>query len=501
MPILFNNVGFEWPNGKIIFNRVHLSLESKIYGLVGPNGVGKTTLAKLLLQQLQPTTGSVDISRESLFYFLQMEAPQEISIAEYLVDAIASGDPLVFQFTKNFSLEQSCLSLSGGEWTRVRLAKVAGSGATFIVLDEPTNHLDQQGKQAVREFIESFQGGVLIISHDREVLELTDKIIELTPGRVSIYGGNWSDYYRERIQERERLRANLQNAEKQRDTVQEQRQRKLQDQVKRQHQGKLKGLKGGMPKILLGARKRNAQVTFGKIDHNTMDDVNSAVENTLEAYKKLKVDPVMYARLPEVQIPEGKLIFAAKDFNFRFQGGVTNLLKNNLTFSFKGAARVAIQGINGSGKSTLLKLLRKENLDIELDGYLEMGSVRAAFLDQNYSMLNSDLSVLENIQETANLETSQLRSLLAMFLFENDKVHQKVSELSGGERLRASLAKVLLANPPANALFLDEPTNNLDFPNIEFLESLLAQYQGALVVISHDKTFLNNIDIQDTIYL
>lgn len=500
MPILFKNVGYEWPNGHLIFNNLNFSLEHKIYGLVGANGAGKTTLARLISGDLDPTSGSIsNTDQERVQFFQQSETPPKITISEYLSEASRAYDPFQTAFLKGLSDKRLCSSLSGGEWARVRLAKVGSSDSTFLILDEPTNHLDCSGRKAVHEFLDRFRGGVLIISHDREILEKADKILELTSNGLSVFGGSWSEYSTRREKERARLGLDLEKAKKRRKDRQRSRQQKMERQAKRQKQGKLNAPTSGLPKILLGARKRAAQVSQGKIDRTTMNEVDDAVAEAWDAFQKLKIDPVMYARLPEVSLPPGKMVIEAKEFNFRFAGAHRNLWPTDLTFSFRGPARIAIQGPNGSGKSTLLHLLKKEKLSGSSKGSLQIGSVRATFLDQDYSMLNKELSVIENIQEAAKLPESELRSLLAMFLFTGEKVHQQVSELSGGEVLRVALAQVLLSNPPANVLCLDEPTNNLDIPNIEFLEELLKQYKGALIVVSHDAKFLERLGLTDEI--
>ncbi|WP_408095610.1 ATP-binding cassette domain-containing protein [Peredibacter sp. HCB2-198] len=500
MTIVFNHVGFEWPNGQSVFNDINFSLESKIYGLIGPNGVGKTTLANLLLGDLEPTKGSIAKGTEVVRVFHQKETPPNISIAEYLMETNAFEEPLFLSFLKNLSLEQVCSSLSGGEWARVRLVKTAASGASFIILDEPTNHMDREGREVIQEFLNFFTGGVLIISHDREVLERVEKIIELSNQGLSLFTGGWGEYSLWRERERNKLGHDLEEAKKRRTASIEERQEKIEKQQKRQAQGRKLGLSGSLPRILAGGRKRRAQETLGDIDKNTMERLNEAVNDAWDAYQKLKIDPVMFANLPQVEIPQGKLIVEARDFNFHFKGQ-KDLWTNDLSFSFHGPSRIAITGANGSGKSTLLQLFLGKTLSGEKKGSLSFGSVEIGLIDQNYSVLNHEQSVFDNVRAVTQISDKDLRNALAMFLFQGERVSQKVSELSGGEKLRASLAKVLLSEPVAQVLILDEPTNNLDMPNIEFLESLLLEYKGALIVVSHDSVFLENLELTGIIEL
>lgn len=501
MTIIFKNVGFEWPNGKSIFTRLNLSLESNTYGLVGPNGIGKTTLARLLSGELFPTEGEILSGKESVYYFEQDEGPENISIMEYLASASVFEEPLYLSFLKDLPFDQQCSSLSGGEWSRVRLVKAAGSGASFIILDEPTNHMDQEGRKAVHDFVEFYSGGILIISHDRELLEKVDQVLELSSHGLSLYSGRWSDYLEWRDIERESLQHDLEIAKKKRIASELERREKLGKQSKRQREGKKRAKKGGMPRIILGGMKRRAQATMGKLDKSTTEKLDGAVKEAWEAYQKLKVDPVMFAELPQINLPHGKLVMEADKFNFRFKGAEKNLWKENLNFLAKGACRVGILGSNGSGKSTLLQLMNGKDLEGETTGTLTLGAVEARFLDQDYSLLDKEKSIMENVQKKSDMNDVELRNFLAMFLFPGEAVYQKVSQLSGGEKLRAALAGVLLASPPANVLILDEPTNNLDIPNIEFLESLLREYQGALIVVSHDKEFVDNLELDQIISL
>ncbi|WPU66620.1 ATP-binding cassette domain-containing protein [Peredibacter starrii] len=500
MTIVFNNVGFEWPDGQQIFKSINFSLETKIYGLIGPNGVGKTTLANLLLGDLDPTSGTISKGSEVVHIFHQKETPPEISLSEYLMETNAFEESLLLSFLKNLSLEQTCSSLSGGEWARVRLVKTAASGASFIILDEPTNHMDREGRDVIQEFLNFFNGGVLIISHDREILERVDKIIELSNQGLSLFSGGWGEYSIWRERERDKLGHDLEEAKKRKAASIEERQEKVEKQQKRLAQGKKMGNSGSLPRILAGGRKRRAQQTMGDIDKNTMERLNEAVNDAWDAFQKLKVDPVMFANLPQVEIPQGKLIVEARDFNFHFDGQ-EDLWSNDLSFTFHGPARLAITGANGSGKSTLLQLFLGKNLPGEKRGSLGFGSVEVGLIDQHYSVLNHDESVFDNVRSVTQMSDKDLRNALAMFLFQGERVSQKVSELSGGEKLRASLAKVLLSEPVPQVLIMDEPTNNLDMPNIEFLESLLLEFNGALIVVSHDHVFLENLDLTGIIDL
>lgn len=500
MAIIFTSVDFEWPNGSKVFRGLDLSLESgRKYGLIGPNGVGKSTLARLAQGKLAPSSGR--IKKDSrVAYFDQIEVPPDMPVGEYLSglwSGVAQRDAgAAAALQKNIDQNSSCASLSGGEWTRVRLLKCLASGADFIVLDEPTNNLDRQARAGVLDFVRLTRRGLLMISHDRELLGEADAILELSNRGLAVFGGNWEFYEGERESERARLADGLEQAARERDKAAGERADKLRAQEKRMRKGQQAAAKGGTPKILLGLKKMNAQKTLGKVRASADADMQAKADAARAAYERQKIDPVIYAEFPETALPASKLVFAARELNFRYAGMGRNLWKQNITFEMHGPARIAVSGRNGSGKTTLLNLLTGfRELDGRISGELKLGGVAYGFVDQHSALLDEDRSVLENVRRGSLKTEAEARNLLAQFLFQGDRALQRAATLSGGERLRASLAKILLADPAPQLLILDEPTNNLDMVNLEFLEAALARFRGAILVISHDLTFLKGIGV------
>jgi ATPase subunit of ABC transporter with duplicated ATPase domains len=292
------------------------------------------------------------------------------------------------------------------------------------------------------------------------------------------------------------LKSALDTAKQERDQASADRHEQIQRQEKRNQRGVAAAARGGMPKILIGGRKRRAQVTTGKIDVATIERVNAGVREAYEAYQDLKIDPVMYADLIGQEIPSQKLVAEARDFNIRFHDW---LYQEDLNFSWRGNLRLALKGENGSGKSTLIKALLGENF--ESRGELRRGGLSTLYLDQKCAVLDDTKNVFENIRDVCFLDESEIRNGLAKFLFTKDKVFQAVSSLSGGERLRAALARGLLSTTKPELLILDEPTNNLDLENVEFLENLVREFKGALLIISHDQIFLENCGVTEELIL
>jgi ATPase subunit of ABC transporter with duplicated ATPase domains len=290
-----------------------------------------------------------------------------------------------------------------------------------------------------------------------------------------------------KAQERERLSAALDSAKRERDSVLANQAEQRARQEKRNRRGAASAARGGMPKILLGARKRSAQAATGKINATTLARSESAIREAHDALLEIKIDPIMYADLVGAEIPAQKLVAEAHGFNIRFHDW---LYRSDLDFSWRGNIRVALRGSNGSGKSTLLRAVRGDEFTTR--GELRRGDLVSLHLDQRCGSLDDNKSVFDNVRAVSSATESEIRGGLARFLFARETVFQKVSELSGGERLRAALAQGFLGTQKPELLLLDEPTNNLDLGNVQFLEGIVREFRGALVVISHDESFLEN---------
>ncbi|HEY5756920.1 MAG TPA: ATP-binding cassette domain-containing protein [Steroidobacter sp.] len=481
--IVARDVAYEFSNGRELFKDLSFSLNATRTGLVGPNGVGKTCLAQLLAGEIEPSRGVIQ-RQGAVTLFAQREPPEPVAVADYLA-SVDQWSLTRDRLLAHIDQQALCTTLSGGQWMRVRLARALDDG--FLILDEPTNDLDRDGREAVFQFLLAHAGGVLLISHDREALELCEELLELSNLGLMKFGGAWSEYAIEKDRERVRLGAALDQAKRERDAAAAHRHEQQARQDKRNRRGQAAAARGGIPRILAGGRKRAAQVTTGKRDVALVERAHAAVKSAHEAFENLKVDPVMYADLLGQDLPSQKLIAEAHGFNVRFQEW---LYPQDLEFSWRGNVRIALKGSNGSGKSTLLKALTGAPLTTR--GELNRGQLVTLYIDQRCSVLDDSLSVLDNVRSVAPGNESEIRTHLARFLFTRDTVFQKASALSGGERLRATLARGLLSTHKPELLLLDEPTNNLDLANIEFLENLVREFRGALIVVSHDRTFLEH---------
>lgn len=486
--IVVRELSYHLPNGRDIFSELNFSLDASLTALVGSNGVGKTILGRLLAGDLVPTGGTV--RREGPVTLVrQRELPDDITVEEYLATApewSLQGARLLH----GIDHAASCRTLSGGEWMRVRLARALTGG--FLVLDEPTNDLDRSGRETIEQILRSHRGGALLISHDRELLSSCSRVMELSNRGLTMFGGDWQSYEEARDAERDRHGQALDRAKRERDRHVARQSELQQRQAKRERRGRAAAARGGTPTILLGARKRRAQETTGRHEAAALERAQAAVRDVHIALSEIKNDAVMSADVAGCEIPAQKLVAEARDFNIRIGDW---LYDDDLTFSWRGNVRVALRGDNGAGKSTLLRALMGS--DLETRGTFRRGELIALAIDQPLSRLDPTRSVFDNVSAYSGRSDSELRTGLSHFLFAGDAVFQRVGELSGGERLRAALAQGFLAQQRPELVVLDEPTNNLDLRNIEFLENVMRHFHGAVIVVSHDERFLERCQLDD----
>jgi ATPase subunit of ABC transporter with duplicated ATPase domains len=319
-----------------------------------------------------------------------------------------------------------------------------------------------------------------------------DRIAELHRGEILFYGGNFA-MYEQIVEDTQRVAEDkIRNAEQQLKREKAQRQQARERAARRAGAAKRNLKDAGLPKIVAGAMKRRAQESAGKADDVHEARVTEAREQLDNAERAVRDDDAIVLDLPETTVPAGRTVLAAKGLRMQ-RGGRTLLADVDLTV--RGPERIALTGPNGVGKSTLLRLIDGEQKPDE--GTLQRADGRVAYLSQRLDLLDGDRTIAESLAACApSLTHTRRMHLLAQFLFRGDRIHLPVSALSGGERLRATLACVLFAEPAPHLLLLDEPTNNLDLVSVGQLQSALNAYQGAFVVVSHDERFLAEIGIQ-----
>jgi ATPase subunit of ABC transporter with duplicated ATPase domains len=358
-----------------------------------------------------------------------------------------------------------------------------------LLLDEPTNNLDLDARRTLYDVLENWGGCLLLVSHDRALLDRMDRIAELDRGGVRFFGGNFTGYAEAVRAEQEVAERNVRNAEQ--DVKREKREmQQARERAARRASTAARNLKdAGLPKILAGGRQRRAQESAGKADGTHSARVGAAKARLDEASRSLRDEQKIALELPDTRVPAGRTVFLGEGIRVRdlFAG-------SGIDLSIRGPERIALTGPNGVGKSTLLRVVQGE---LPPDtGTTARADGRIAYLSQRLDLLDPDRTVAESLAAAApGMSQSQRMHQLARFLFRGARIHLPVRALSGGERLRATLACVLFAEPAPQLLLLDEPTNNLDLVSVGQLESALAAYEGAFVVVSHDQRFLAAIGV------
>jgi ATPase subunit of ABC transporter with duplicated ATPase domains len=517
------------PDGPALFQDVTLSFGRERTGLIGPNGAGKTTLVRLLAGDLAPASGRVLRGlavavlpqefqpdpgarltaalgiEERISALTRLSAgagtPSDIDLVGDDWDLPERASAILSRFgLGHLSLDRPAGAISGGEATRIALAGLALGRPEFLLLDEPTNHLDSVSRHVLYEFVEAWTGGLLCVSHDRELLRRMDRIIELSTLGVRFYGGNY-DAYRARRDEDDRAaereldsaRAALRRGEREARDIRER-------QARREAHGRKAAANANMPKILLGGLKRQAQATSARVHAITEREVEERRARVDVARRRVEERESPRFTLAPSELPTGRKVLEMEDVVVRFPGNHRPIL-DRVSLRITGPERVALTGPNGSGKTTLLRAALG-TLPVQRGSVRRISDRETAFLDQNGAGLDREKSVLENFRSFhPEVEAGAARYALARFLFSDEAALRRVGTLSGGQRMRASLACALGGIPSPALLVLDEPTNHLDLDALEALEGALQDYDGALLVVSHDAAFLSAIGVERTVIL
>jgi ATPase subunit of ABC transporter with duplicated ATPase domains len=529
--VTVEGLAFALPDGRVLFRDLAFGLGRERVGLVGANGVGKSTLVRILAGELPSSSGSV-VRSGRVAYLPQQRAPvvgprdaeapstvaKALGIARRL-DALArieagSTDPADFDAVgsgwdvaerakseldrlglSRLALDRTMASLSGGEATRVTLAGLVFDEPDLAILDEPTNDLDAASRRALYQWVESWKGGLLVISHDRELLTRMERILELTPGELRSYGGNYAAYETQKRIEDEAAARDVAHARKELRKTERDVQSARERQERRSGRGHRDRLLGGVPKVLLGMRKDRAEGTTGRLADLGDKRIAERRERLDEARDHVADRGQLGVALHSTCLHATRVVIEMRGVRYTHPGAEAPTLED-VTLVVRGPERVAVTGRNGAGKTTLLRLAMGE-LGPDA-GLVKLGvsSAHVAYLDQRASLLRPGATVLDCFRDSnPELDLTESRWALARYLFAGDAALASVDALSGGERIRAALACTVGASQPPSFLLLDEPTNHLDLNSIRAVEGVLREYDGALMVVSHDAAFLDAIGV------
>ncbi|WP_312344739.1 ATP-binding cassette domain-containing protein [Stenotrophomonas acidaminiphila] len=521
--LTLERVSWQLPDGRLLFSDLDETFDARPTGLVGRNGVGKSVLAQVLAGRLAPTRGRCLRSGPVAWLPQQIDASPSASVAELagLGDALAaldrieqgSSDPADFEALDErwqlreqlqAALERMQLQgvaadtpvrrLSGGQRMRVALAGAFLSDADFLILDEPTNHLDAPGRQLLRDQLRGWPRGLLVVSHDRELLGDMQRIVELSSLGLRSHGGDY-DFYAARSSEERRLAADtLQQRRHERRQGERMLREQQEQRERRAARGNREAAHANQAPILLGRQKQRAQASAGKALLQRQQQREQLQEQVRQA--AAQVD----AAAPVVLLPAAAAgaapakVAALQDVVLPFvEGGLARI-----DLLLGRGERLALTGRNGSGKSVLLQLLAGRLAPRH--GTVQV-NVAHAWLDQHLSLPVSRGTAAEQLRHAnPSMAEPELRTRLALLGLAAGHADAPVAALSGGERMKLALACAVYAQPPAQLLLLDEPANHLDLEATQALEALLRQWPGTLLVAAHDEAFLRGIGISGRLH-
>ncbi|MGW3437540.1 ABC-F family ATP-binding cassette domain-containing protein [Streptomyces bacillaris] len=510
------SLSFSWPDGTGVFSGFDFAVGPGRTGLIGVNGCGKSTLLRLIAGDLTPLEGGIEV-RGGLGHLPQtatldtaLRVDEVLGIAERraAIDAVEAGDVREERFAVigddwdveqrahatleglglgALGLDRTVGEMSGGECVLLRLAALLLARPGVLLLDEPTNNLDAVARGRLYDAVDAWSGALLVVSHDRELLERVDRIADLRDGSVTWYGGNLSAYEEALAVEQEAAQRMVRAAES---DVQRQKRELAEARVKlarRRRYGQKMWDTRREPKVVMGQRKRSAQESAGKHRILHTERLAEARERLDEAESAVRADEEIRIELPATRVHPGSEVLLLRDPEPPYGPP----LRGELVV--RGPERIALTGRNGAGKTALLRTIAGElaPLSGEATALLPLG-----FLPQRLDSLDDSRSVAENVKRSApGLSDNGVRARLARFLIKGGAADLPAGTLSGGERFRAALAMLLLADPAPRLLLLDEPTNSLDLASVRRLTEALAAYEGAVIVASHDVPFLESIGI------
>jgi len=528
--IVCSDLSFSWPDGASVLSGLTVSFGPGRTGLIGVNGSGKSTLLKLIAGELRPDSGAVRTHGEvgylpqaiTLGTHQSVSDLLGISVARDALHAIETGETGEDVFAAigddwdveerarawldrlgldGVGLDDRVERLSGGETVGVALAALFLRRPDILLLDEPTNNLDLDARKRLYDAVASWTGVMVIVSHDRELLALMDQIADLSGGEIRMYGGHLDAYEEQLAAEQAAAERAVSSAaadvrREQRDLVDAQ-----VKQARHDRMGRKVAASGGLPRIVAYARKRAAQETAGRSRGLHAGRLEAARGRLAEAEEAVRDDTGIRIELPDTAVPAGRTVLTVTGLDrTRWHPAPATLpaldappVSTLAEFIVRGPERIALTGPNGAGKTTLLRAIA--GLAILPGVTVRLGAV-TGYLPQRLDILDDSLSVVDNVRAAAPAASvNEVRASLARFLFRGDQPDRLASTLSGGERFRAVLAALLLAQPAPQLLLLDEPTNNLDMASVRQLSQALDGYRGALLVASHDVGFLRSAGI------
>ncbi|MFW6598181.1 ABC-F family ATP-binding cassette domain-containing protein [Propionibacteriaceae bacterium Y2011] len=511
--VVLSGLSYAWPDGDVALDAIDATFGAGRTGLVGANGTGKTTLLRLLAGELTPTAGSVtttgavgllpqhltlrtaDTVADLLGVRERLDAIRSIETGrtdQALLDVVGhdweiesrSLAALTRAGLPDIGLDRTIDQLSGGEAVLVALVGRRLAATPIVLLDEPTNNLDRTSRHRLYDMITRWRGALVVVSHDVALLDLMDDTAELRAGSLTVFGGAWTAWTEHVAAEQAAAEQALRTARQALRTERRQRVEAETKLARRSRYARTDYENKRRPKTIMKQRASEAQVSAGKLRGELDEKVDAARDLVDRQADRIRRDDHIRVDLPDPKVPANRRLAELRD-------------GSGTVVTVQGPERVALTGRNGIGKTRLLDGLVGLGGPPTATGVHAIAHTdRIGHLPQRLDHLPDDVSILDAVRQAApDSLPGDLRNRLARFGFRTGAVHRPVAELSGGERFRVALAQLLLADPPAQLLVLDEPTNNLDLPTVDVLVDALTGHRGGLIIVSHDDAFLDRLGL------
>lgn len=527
--LILQGITYTHPNRDLLFDNVSFTInqQDKI-ALIGNNGTGKSTLLKIMAGEIMPAKGTVKTDSKPYYVPQIFGQYNEVTVAQALqiedklhaLKEILDGnmsdknlsvlnddwtieercaEALSHWDLKDIDLKQQMKSLSGGQKTKVFLAGIIIHQPEIVLLDEPSNHLDTAGRAILYDYIQSTANTLIVVSHDRALLNLLDTVYELSGKGITVYGGNYEFYTEQKQIEENAFELDLKSKEKALRKAKETEREAMERKQKLDARGKKKQEKAGLPTISMNTFRNRAEKSTAQMKDVHAEKIDSLSDAVDKMRKQLPDIDKIKIGLNNSSLHKGKILINAKDINYKY--GNDLLWKENLTFLITSGERIAIKGLNGSGKTTLIKIMLNE-LE-SATGTIERAANKAIYIDQDYSLIDNKLTVYEQAQKFNydHLQEHEVKNRLNRFLFTKAHWDKSCSALSGGEKMRLMLCCLTMSDEAPDIIVLDEPTNNLDIQNIDILTRAINEYKGTLLVVSHDEYFLQQIGAEEELII
>ena len=543
MSISIQQISYIHPDKEVLFSDLNFAIsKGQKLGLVGNNGCGKSTLLQIIAGQLSPSSGVI-VCPDNLYYIPQHFGQYDsLTIAQALrierkqqaLHAILSGDASNENFVvldDDWNIEERSIAaldlwglgqftlsypmnlLSGGEKTRVFLAGMDIHHPSVILMDEPTNHLDSSGRQRLYDWVEKCHSTLLVVSHDRTLLNLLPEICELEKHQINYYGGNYEFYKEQKTLMQEALQQRIEEKEKALRIARKVARETVERRDKQNVRGEKNNIKKGVPRIVLNALQGKSEKSTSKLNSTHQEKAEKLTGERNQLRSSLSPTAILKTDFNSSSLHTGKILVTAKEINFGYHpNSDSNDIQDNgdfklqlwqtpISFQLKSGDRLRIEGVNGSGKTTLLKLITGQLQPQE--GNLTRMEFTYVYLNQEYSIIDDRNSILEQTYafNNRNLPEHEIKIILNRYLFPASEWDKSCRKLSGGEKMRLAFCCLMISNNTPDMFILDEPTNNLDIQSIEIITATIKNYTGTVIAISHDDYFIQEIGIEQRILL